>query len=308
MLNIHFRFSSARQCLPWLLIALLSGWSGAENVNAAESLKSSPTWKRAEYTAHKFFVTARVNVELSREPAAAVNPILIPIPGRVALPAAGDEVIVSQITNNFMSQETTLKLWARSDMQVLQRTSFYTGRKYWFRLFRYAEDGMYSLKRRPLEGEQEKEPSQWSEVNEDYYPHGPAAKSQILMEPELLFYYLAVTPMSVSSPGFDFIMVERGMPMRVNVSVAGTRQIDQHYVAASPQGEKHHEGSFDALRLRMQVTPLTKGDDSGKVQFLGLDGEIEMLLDPQHRIILELRGEAEKVGEVRFMLRRVDMH
>lgn len=274
------------------------------------ALAQAPTtpqlaWTRAEYTANKFFVTVNVDVDLSVQPVAAASAAMLPAPGHTALPVGEAPVVLSTIVNKVVGQHTTVNLWSRPDFQTLQRTALYTGRKYWYRLFRYTDDGVYSLKRRPADGEQKRDVAQWSERNEDFYPHVAEWKGRVITEPEVLFHYLAVTPISTATPDFEFLTMDRGQALRVVLNVDGTRRVDHAYEIVGAQGGKRNDAAVDAVRLRMHVAPLSKDAQASEVKFLGLTGDVELLVDPQRRLVVELSGNAEHVGEVKFILRRV---
>lgn len=264
-------------------------------------------WTRAEYAASKFFVTVNVDVDLSVQPVAGASAAMLPAPGHTALPVGTAPVVLSTIVNKVVGQHTTVKLWSRPDFQTLQRTALYTGRKYWYRLFRYTDDGVYSLKHRPADGEQERDVAQWSERNEDFYPHFAEWKGRVIAEPEVLFHYLAVTPISTATPDFEFLTMDRGQALRIVLNVDGTRQVNHPYTLAETQGEKRNDAAVDAVRLRMHVEPLSKDAQASEVKFLGLTGDVELLVDPHRRLVVELSGSADRIGDVKFILRRVVM-
>lgn len=296
-----------RNTTTHIVVAFLTLFADSTVAFAQAPAASHLAWTRAEYAATKFFVTVNVDVDLTVQPAAAAAAAMLPAPGHTALPVGAPPVVLSTIVNKVVGQHTTVKLWSRPDFQTLQRTALYTGRKYWYRLFRYTDDGVYSLKHRPADGEQERDVAQWSERNEDFYPHLAEWKGRVITEPEVLFHYLAVTPISTATPDFEFLTMDRGQALRVMLNVDGTRQVNHAYEIAGAQGGKRNDAAVDAVRLRLHVAPLSKDAQASDVKFLGLTGDVELLVDPQRRLVVELSGSADHIGEVKFILRRVVM-
>lgn len=286
---------------PWL--ALLA--AGFQTVSAHE-----PTlpWSSASYRATKFFLTATAEVSIRIAPAAEVMTALQPAGGHLGLAPADAPHVLTTISTHMSRQQTQLQLWHAADTQMLQRTALYTGRKDWYRLLRYTADGVYSLKRRPRADEGGQDPAAWSEMTTDFYPYpikterAGENKAPAITEPEVVFYALAQHKFEREGDHFDFIVQDDGHPLRIEVRAVGTERLRVNYERTSAGSASRVDEQVDVLRVTMSAVPMADGPGAGEVKFLGLDGNVEIFFDPVSRLVLELKGEAKVVGEVRLKL------
>ena len=284
-------------------LALLA--SGLQTVSAHE-----PTlpWSSASYRATKFFLTATAQVSIRTAPAAEVTTALQPAGGYVGLAPADAPHVLTTIDTHMSRQKTQLQLWHATDTQMLQRTALYTGRKDWYRLLRYTSDGVYSLKRRPRADEGGKDPAAWSDMTTEFYPYKVKMeglgenKASIISEPEVVFYALAHRGLEREGDHFDLVVQDDGQPMRIEVRAVGTDRLRVDYERTGATGASRVDAQVDVLRVTMSAVPMADGPGAGEVKFLGLDGNVEIFFDPASRLVLELKGEAKVVGEVRLKL------
>lgn len=290
------------KCAPWLVLLA----SGLQTVSAQDS---TLPWSSASYRATKFFLSATADVSLRIAPAVEVATALQPAGGYVGLAPADGPHVLTTIDTHMSRQQTQLQLWHGKDTQMLQRTALYTGRKDWYRLLRYTADGVYSLKRRPRADESGRDPAAWSDLTTDFYPYkvkaeqiGEKNKATAITEPEVVFYALVHHGLEREGDHFELVVQDEGQPMRIDVRAVGTERLRVDYERTDANGVSRVDAQVDALRVTMSAIPVADGPGAGEVKFLGLDGNVEIFFDPASRLVLELRGGAKVVGEVRLKL------
>lgn len=281
-----------------LVVLLLLGLLGPPA--SANDAKDILPWAQVSYRASKFFLTATVDVSLQKAEPAALNAALNTAGTHVPLMAGNHPQLLTTIDTQIAGQNTHIELWHGSDLQVLQRTALYTGRKNWLRMTRFAQNGIYSLKRRPAANETGNPPSQWSERNEDYYPYSRDIKAQAITEPETVFYALASS--AIQQPGdlLELSIEQHGKPQRLAIRAEGKRKLDVDFERVEAQQSVRVKTVLDVLHVIMH--PMDSTEDA---KFLGLNGDIDLYFDPVSRLIIELKGNANVIGEVRFLLQRV---
>src|SRR5690606_21847843 len=95
---------------------------------------------------------------------------MLPLSLGEALMPNQDQIILQTLETKVMGQQTKIETWLNPDAGILQRSSLYSGRKNWFRTYRYLPAGAYSVKRQPAsKGEQNLPHNQWSDVSTRFY-------------------------------------------------------------------------------------------------------------------------------------------
>lgn len=257
-------------------------------------------WTQATYRASKYFLTATVEVSLRMAKPAEVVAALNTAGSHVPLTPGTDTHVQTTIETRIARQDTHIELWHGTNLQVLQRTALYTGRKNWLRMTRYALDGVYSLKRRPVADETGKTPSQWSDSSEDFYPYAGDLEKHIRTEPEAVFYALALSPIQQPGDQIELFVEHHGQTQRLAIRAEGKRRMSVDYERI--EGLNTVRVKTDEEVLQVIMHPVDSTDDA---KFLGLNGDIALFFDPVSRLIVELKGNANVIGEVRFLLQRV---
>lgn len=282
------------KCIGMLVLLSLMGQKAYAD-NATDLLP----WSQASYRASKYFLTATVEVSLRMVKTAEVITALNTAGTHVPLMPGTEMNVHTTIDTRITGQDTHIELWHGTNLQVLQRTALYTGRKNWLRMTRYALDGVYSLKRRPSANETGKTPSQWSDSSEDFYPYSGDLKTHTITEPEVVFYALALSPIRHPGDQIELLIEHHGQPQRLAMRAEGKRKMSVDYERTDERNPVRVNLDLEVLHVVMH--PVDSADDA---KFLGLNGDIDLYFDPVSRLIVELKGNANVIGEVRFLLQR----
>ena len=91
----------------------------------------------------------------------------------------------------------------------------------------------------------------------------------------------------------------------VEVTVEGVGKARVDYVETSPSGKRKVKKTVEALRLKIDSRHLDPDSDEGDFEFLGLRGDVEILLDKTTRVPLQVSGRVPVAGSVHIRLQRV---
>lgn len=261
-------------------------------------------WTQLEYRASKFLITLSTQISLTTLSAAEAKPALLPPGQGVPLQPAGAQVYRIDLATNLFGQNTTVQLWLEPNAAALQRTVLNTGRKHRYRNFRYTQTGTYSLKRYPKPGEERSSWQSWSDVTEDFYPHGEAARGLVITETGALLYIMSASKLEKPGDQLVFHVFTGDALGVVRAQVRGMRRLMANYEMVLPEGARRNDGLVDALHISLNVKPLDPARGMEEPDFMALKGDLDLYLDPVNRLVLQLSGNAEVVGSLDIKLRR----
>lgn len=292
---------------------------------AAESAAYDPSavaWTRLELEASKFFLTARSVVELAGRPSAEAIAELLsvpPAPVGGSVPAAhswggdqamglaprGGETFRVDIRTRMLSRNSRIRFWFDpGDARALQRVSHdLTRKKLRHRTYRYTRGGVFSRTLRPTDGERDRPYIGWSGVTDQVFAFAADVGGAIVTEPAALLYLIPAGSFRAPGDRERLRVFTRGRVRQVDVTVTARERIDVDYVEVSVGGERLVKGDVEALKV--QIRPHAEaGEDQGGFKLLGLEGDIDIYLEPQTRALLLMRGKVDFAGTVRLRLKR----
>jgi len=263
------------------------------------------SWSRLEYSATKFFLSVRTAAEIvPRHSQQLRTELIAPTRGDPKFPV-GPEAYELTLATNGVGTDALIRVWFDDYGSVLQRSSLYSGKKQWYRVYRYTSDGAYSLKKRPRENERGSTHEGWTDTTEDFYPYTQPRDGLLITEGEVIFYLLAMAPLRDVGDTFEFLVFStHGLDLaRLTVREVTTFPID--VVEQSAQGEQALDTDVDALLLTLHAQPYNYSSDANQFEFLGLRGDIDIMLDAVTHIPLRVTGQVDYLGEVNINLRRI---
>ncbi len=259
-------------------------------------------WSRLELEATKFFMTARSEVELAVRPSAeAAGDLIAPGEGRGLAPR-GTESGRIDIRTRFLGRDSRARFWFDpGDVRALQRSSHDRSKKRLrHRTYRYTEGGVFSHTLRPKDGEEERPYGGWTNVQNKSFAFPGEIGRAVVTEAAGLLYLIPAGDFRAPGDETRLHVFTRGQVRQVDVTVAGLERIGVDYVEVSGDRERAVRG--EALALRVAVRP--RAEESGEFKLLGLEGDIDIYLEPRTRVLLLVTGRIQVAGKVRLRLRR----
>lgn len=260
------------------------------------------------YKASKFFVSAETRVQQRLIPSEqAVGQLLTLSQEEGAMMPNQDQIILQTIDTSVLGQQSKIEVWLNPDAGILQRSSLYTGRKNWFRTYRYIPAGAYSVKQNPANKTEQSRPhTQWSDVSTHFYHLQDMALDHPLSEPEALFYLISVAKLNQPGDRIQLPVFDKDEVIALNLVVEQMVPLTVNFKEITAQGEQRISGKRNVIRARLSAHPLGHKSNASDFQFLGYNGDVELFIDPERRVILQMSGKYDYLGKVDIQLQELD--
>lgn len=284
---------------PVLVLVLLLTFSSASPGSAEEAPFDARhvSWNRLELKASKFLFSAQTEIRLRTVATSEAAAQWVQSPQGKAVEPAGLEVMEVTIESSGFGASTNRVWFNPNQADALQRSKLKP--KSYQKAGRFLEDGVFVLRSSPInKAETGRAPAKWTKRQPYFYPR-PQEGCPVVTEPSVLFYMLSARK---SDKPLRICVFSNKKIIPISITTAGTEQIRVNYQetrSKSPSAE-HRTGSLQALRLTVRAV----GD--GEVELMGLNGDVEILLDKTSRIPLEVRGDTD-VGSVKAKLTAVEL-
>ncbi len=285
------------------MVSLLPQPAGGHPLNDPASVG----WSRLEFEASKLFVTARSEVELVMPGPAIVSQELLETADFDSLKPVDDTHLIG-IRTTVLGQESQVRfLFDPKDSRALQRSELSISKKRQrHRTYRYASTAVYSRTLTPAEGEAERPFTEWSQIaNKQIGLPLSLDPKAVITEAAALLYALPAGGLEKVGDETLLNVFSRGHVSSVLVRVEETPQVDVDYVEVSGGRERRVKGRVETLKFALRPQPLASGEENGRFKLLGLEGDIDLYLEPRSRAPLLVVGKIKIAGTVNLRARRV---
>ncbi len=258
------------------------------------------TWSELELKAKKLLMTATARVELTPVPGAKAREQLGPLgSGTPRMPR--ETAIQLGLHSDFVGRRSSTRLWVDpADASAFERHQIESGKRQRSKRYRYASEGVWSERLVPRDkSERTLAPERWSDRQEKF-DQLPAARTRGLSEPGALLYLISAAAIEDLEQGITFPVFTRGQTTAV--VARGVKRV------AVPVNFNVAGKTISGDRAALLVTLDAESTD-GKEEFelLGLEGDIEIYLDLEHRMPLMISGRVSPVGKVNIRLTRATL-
>jgi len=262
-------------------------------------------WAAVELSASKLLVTMDVSMAVENLPlAAAAARLVTPMSAREE--SRLNRLVALRFITEGLGRRNEVELMINADTgAALQRTTFRTGNRPKYRVYRFEDDRILRLTRRPASGEDDLPPDRWSELSEEVYPYPAGAAGTDIAEATSLIY-LATTS-TIAGPGDRLEILALASDEFHNVELVGEKPADigTDYFAIGGKRIERKTGKTSAVRIAILGRSLV-ADQEEEFELLGLK-DLEIFLDAATRIPLKLRGKVDFFGKVEFDLNHVTL-
>jgi hypothetical protein len=269
-------------------------------------------WRSLELVSEGVLTRVTTRAELEKVAASAVLARLIEAPGREPRQPSGERVAVLTVQSDIRMLaggfETKSRLWFDpGDGSPLQLSRTRRGRDDYEKIYRFTDGGVYRVRRTP-DGPREAKlpPARWSLVKESYYPLSGQDKGCAgLLESSQLLYVLSASPPPAAATPREYCVFDRQALYRVRVVQTARESAKTAYVDTAGHARRPDEARVDAYRLGLSAGG--GGDeDEPAFSFLGLQGDIRILLSATERLPLRVGGKVPGFGSVELELRQLE--
>lgn len=261
-------------------------------------------WTSVRLEARKLFVTATTSAEWSLVDGNTIGRDLLADDSHQLVPP-GPRVAKFEVHATLPTIRSTTTLWMDAgNANALQYRVRDAGRRYRDRTVRFAGDGAIQHTRRPAKGENERSPATWTDLDAGFWPYGTPVSGPVLDALGLL-YVAAGGPLLKPGDHVDVVVFQRRKLIRVGLTVDRLTDIPVAYRITGPNTARDCRGTSKALQIRLSVKPYAAGN--AEFDFLGLESDIFVLVEPESRLILKIEGRAKIIGHVVSALEAVQM-
>ncbi len=288
-----------------ILLTTMTGLSGP--VRAADPVFDPDRirWSGIEMSASKLLITMDVAMTLEDlSGASAASRLVTPMTARESEHL--DRITALRFVTDGLGRRNEVELLMDpGNGAALQRTSIRTGNRPKHRIYRFDDDHILRMTRRPRSGEDNLQPDRWSERSEETYRYPPSAEPGAIAEATSLIYLAATS--SIARPGDRVSILALASDEVHLVELIGQKpaEVRVDYFSVNGARTERYTGKTSAIRISIRARSLNpeKGEE---FELLGLK-DLEVYLDPASRVPLELRGKVDFFGKVEFELKRVTL-
>jgi hypothetical protein len=202
--------------------------------------------------------------------------------------------------------DTEDHLWFNQDDGLpLQLMRLRRGNKPVQKLYRFGSDQVYRLRRQPADrAEAGQTAGQWSQISESLYPlPAVGAGCPSILESSQLLYILSNPKQMISEKPQELCVFDRKHVYRVGFRTLGREQLTVDYLQVDAIQETRLRDTLEAQHVVLDSRPMDgERDEVEPFSFLGLNGDIHLLLSEPGRIPLRVRGQVSGFGMVELDL------
>jgi hypothetical protein len=150
-------------------------------------------------------------------------------------------------------------------------------------------------------------PDKWSQISESFYPlTAPGEVCPVILESSQILYLLSEPGHEFGKEPEKFCVFDRKHVYQVILQTLGQERLAVDYLQLTAGHENRVRHTQEATHVVFSGLPVA--DAPGDVQpfsFLGLKGDIHILLSEPGRIPLQIRGEVTGFGNVDLELKKL---
>jgi hypothetical protein len=259
-------------------------------------------WDRLTLEARKFFLSADSTIRLTILDRKQANAQLIE-PRQGEPIALGTRAVRIDFLTNLIGRSTDTAVWMDPvNGAALQYEAYDRGSKYRYRVYRYTDSGAYQTTRQPLEGEKDLSWQDWSDTSEGFRQYPSDVQGNVIVEPAGLLYILAASNLSDPGDRLEFFGYMGNDIVRVVLSVDERSIVEADFKTTGSTGHQRCRGDLSTLRIRVNGYRVSDGSDAG-FDFLGLEKDVEVFLDPVSRLPAQITGRIRILGRLTIRLK-----
>jgi len=270
---------------------------------------SQVAWRRLVLRASKLFARITLEIRLAAVPATEAVVSLVPSPHGMALSPGDSEVLLATVdiesVSGFSRKKWLGNGWFRpADGSALQRVRFKPGEDGTKKIYRYSSDGVFRIVSEPNSSREAKlPPAEWTKSSERFFPfRGKSADCAKISDPFVLLYVLSSTPLSSGDRSRVCVFNKKALYF-ATLEVAGSERVAVDYSWESAGRETRINHKIATLKVQLTARAVDPQVEAREpFEFLGLEGEIEILVDPTSRLPVAIRGNLPSVGRLDFEL------
>lgn len=294
----------------WAIAALAGVLAGAA---AASGPAFEPVrWRRLDLGASKLLLSATTAVTVESVPSTRAALDLRKPPEGSPVSPSGPTVTVLTIESElpFGRRERTRVWLDPQDGRALQRSKWVSGRRQYQKVYRYTREGYYSWRSSPASSREEAlPPERWTEHSGHLVVASPVLSSAAVVSDSYALLYLASAGQLHRQGGrLQVLMLADERPVEMRFESEGLVQVAVDFREHGSSGVRHRREQVVARRVRVSGRSVDATLHPGQVDlgFLGMRGELQMLVEVATGLPIRIAGRVDKIGELTVDVRGVE--
>ncbi len=277
-------------------------WPGLSEVSAVTADETKlPPWSRLKFRARKLVVTAdaEVGVELV---ASRDTTLRSPSTLEAPLQPSSDQLMEITVSSSMLGRVSQNQVLVEPhSLAVLQREQLDSKGRQRLKWIRFAQGSAAVHRRVPSDGDERKlDQDSWSD-RQDTIETFPDSADRVISEASALFPLISSLDPQSKQPRKLLIYARRQLN-EVEIRQIDARAALTSYAVYDGSGRREERsGKVDAIVYQIEPRALDGSETDFKL--LGLEGRIEILLDPKLLVPIEVVGKISPVGKVRVQLK-----
>lgn len=270
---------------------------------------SAPEWSRVELRARKLAITARTTLALQRLDARTVEPMLARAPELEGIAPEAADVLRIDARSAALGTESMLSVWLDPlSGRALQRERVDTVRDGRYKLQRYVDGGVYEWQRRGDATNRDADPSSWRLKRERLDRFSGTGHDDGIVTDTLALLYLAAGLRERSSgEALRYRVYSDGGLYEVSLLSRGVERVSASYRWRRGNESGSASGKVEMLHVGFEAALIESEEPDAAFDLLGLEGDIELYLDPASGAPLQLTGRDARLGKIRIYATEVEL-
>ncbi len=282
--------------------------SPREEAPSAPRAREVP-WERLVFEDANALTSVRTAITVASLSAEEAGTLLIAAPGGDGLPVAGERALALsadiEADNRLLADKSWRGLvWIRPDGTALQRIRDKRAPDRNRRTYRFTPTGVFRIRAEPDgAAEEDAPPASWTDITEKTFSYGAGARDCArVSDPAALLFLLSRDPPAASEGARRECVFNKKTLYRAEIEPAGHEAVSADHAEERDGARRSVEGTRRALRLRIRARPLGAPDADERFEFLGIEGDVELLLEEPSGLPLRIRGRIPDFGDADFAL------
>jgi len=289
----------ALKCFLMLLIVSMAMPSSAADEGTGILDPGRVGWRRAVFHASKFLIKAKSSAELSFDSPADLEHELLKVDVDTPIPPAMNTARLTYIADGLGRHSETTLLMNPITAAAIQYETYEPGKRR--RIYRFMETGAFQRTWRPTHSEEKMLPDEWTDRSEDFRPYPDDPLGNPVIDPIGLLFIIAAADFGASGYENELLALNRNKVSRIVFMADGLTDIDVNFSVTHGDEQRRCKGAISALHIRVNAKPYGSQTEA-EFDFMGLQSDVSIFLDPETRLPLLVTGRAKIVGKLKIRL------
>ncbi len=302
--------------LALVLVFYLGGFASLTLAQSYDFDVSQVRWSSLSFKSSNVFGAATSKVKLEGVAASSAEQLLVTPPQGVVLKPSGPQVFTLKVNTAIdpligsKDFSETKVLFNSEQAAALQRIRVRTGGEKWEKTYRWTEEGVYRLRKKPDSSDEENLPRErWKNIEESFYPYDLNSMGcSFVSEPSLLLYIASAANLSTGDQPLSLCVFGKKQVHRVQINAEAGHKVEVDYVEKLSLNNTRKESMIDAMKLSIKTRPLIeRQEEAEKFSFLKLVGDFDIYVEEKTKIPVLIKGKTAKFGDIDIKLQEVEL-